>query len=128
MAGQIFEGAWSGNISQDRIARSVVAHAIETPVPREYAKYKNRIFRFHGRSIIFMQRFLFDGGRSRDARGSLNARSGHIGRRTQAADGGGQTRARPRRRTEKNRGTKPQTPRQGNSAPDTPGTDTTPPP
>src|SRR5260370_38413165 len=101
MAGQIFEGAWSGNISQDRIARSVVAHAIETPVPREYAKYKNRIFRFHGRSIIFMQRFLFDGGRSRDGRGSLNARSGPIGRGNEAPYGGGPNRARRGRSTER---------------------------
>src|SRR5258708_12606292 len=107
MAGQIFEGAWSGNISQDRIARSVVAHAIETPVPREYAKYKNRIFRFHGRSIIFMQRFLFDGGRSRDARGSLNAPNGHLGPRTQAPDPAAQTPPPRGPTTEKNPGTQP---------------------
>jgi hypothetical protein len=49
MAVQIFEEAWSGNISQrpdSDSQTSLMPSEGKTPLPREYAKYKKRLYDF----------------------------------------------------------------------------------
>jgi hypothetical protein len=57
MGVRIVEEAWSGNISGNRLAFSVSAYAMERKslLPLEYAKYKNRRWRFHPWRIIFVR-------------------------------------------------------------------------
>jgi hypothetical protein len=55
MAVQIVELAWSGNISEeaDSVALVLMPSGQEkAPLAREYAKYKNRLFRFQLRATI----------------------------------------------------------------------------
>jgi hypothetical protein len=55
MAVQIVELAWSGDISEEADSVAFGAHAIGSgnpPLAREYAKYKNRPFRFQLRATI----------------------------------------------------------------------------